>query len=52
MYFDVPLPKNEPIYAYAPGSEERKALKAALEELFNQEPIEIPVIVGGKEIFT
>lgn len=52
MYFDVPLPKNEPIFAYAPGSEEKKALKAALKDLFNKEPIEIPVIVGGKEIFT
>ena len=51
MYFDVPLPKNEPIYAYGPGSEEKKALKAALKELFNKE-IEIPVIIGGKEIFT
>jgi 1-pyrroline-5-carboxylate dehydrogenase len=45
------LPKNEPVVSYAPGTPERAALKAELERISN-EKIEIPVIVGGKEIFT
>ncbi len=45
------LPKNEPIKEYKIGSPEREELKAKLEELKNN-PIEIPLIIGGKEIKT
>jgi 1-pyrroline-5-carboxylate dehydrogenase len=48
---NVPRPRNEPILAYAPGSPERAELKARLERMAN-ETIEIPVIVGGKEVRT
>ncbi|HPT53133.1 MAG TPA: L-glutamate gamma-semialdehyde dehydrogenase [Bacteroidales bacterium] len=44
-------PKNEPIYAYAPGSPERKLLQDELERQYNQ-TIEIPIIIGGKEVKT
>jgi 1-pyrroline-5-carboxylate dehydrogenase len=47
----VPTPFNEPIYSYAPGSREKKDLKAHLEKMLN-EKIEIPLIIGGKEIFS
>ena len=47
----VPPPRNEPVRSYAPGSAEKKSLKAKLREMLAQE-IEIPVIVGGKEIRT
>ncbi len=47
--FDVP--ENEPILDYAPGSKEREEVVAELERLSNQE-IEIPLIIGGKEIRT
>lgn len=47
----VPFPDNEPIYSYAPGSTERAKLKAALAEL-KARKIEIPLIIGGKEIRT
>ena len=47
--FDVP--ENEPILDYAPGSKERKEIKAELERIRNEE-IEIPLIIGGKEIRT
>ena len=30
--YHVPVPKNEPVLSYAPGSRERKLLKKALEE--------------------
>ncbi|MCU0645423.1 MAG: L-glutamate gamma-semialdehyde dehydrogenase [bacterium] len=49
--FNVPLPKNEPILAYEPGSPEKKELKAKISEMKNKE-IEIPVIIGGKDVKT
>lgn len=47
----VPFPTNEPIYSYAPGTPERKKLTAQMEKMLSEE-IEIPVIIGGKEIKT
>ena len=47
----VPQPKNEPISGYAPGSPERAQLKAALSRMA-QEKIEIPLVIGGKQIRT
>ena len=47
----VPPPMNEPVKSYAPGSPERAALKARLKEMAN-ERIDIPIIIGGKEIRT
>ena len=47
--FNFPKPKNEPNLTYAPGSKERKELQAKLDELKSQS-IEIPLIIGGKEI--
>lgn len=49
--YKLQQPKNEPIIGYAPGTPERKALKEALSSLGNSE-IEIPLIIGGKEIRT
>lgn len=47
----LPAAVNEPIKNYAPGSPERASLKAKLAELKNQ-TLEIPLIIGGKEIKT
>jgi len=47
----VPLPVNEPVRSYAPGTPERTALKAKLSELTSQD-LEIPLLIGGKEIRT
>lgn len=47
----VPLPENEPVQSYAPGSAEKKILKTALAELAAQE-IEIPLLIGGREVYT
>lgn len=49
--FHHPLPDNEPVKTYAPGSSERELLKARLEEMQN-EVIDIPLIIDGKEIRT
>jgi len=47
----IPMPVNEPVLAYAPGSKERIELKLALKDLGSRQ-VEIPVVVGGKEIRT
>ena len=47
----TPKPVNEPIQSYAPGSPERARLKAALAEAASRQ-LEIPLIIGGKEIKT
>ncbi|MFQ6611945.1 MAG: L-glutamate gamma-semialdehyde dehydrogenase [Fidelibacterota bacterium] len=47
----VPKPVNETVRSYAPGTAERKLLKERLEELKSQ-PLEIPLIIGGKEVKT
>lgn len=49
--FQFERPVNEPVKSYAPGTEERKALKKELERLSSQK-VEIPLIIGGKEIKT
>jgi 1-pyrroline-5-carboxylate dehydrogenase len=47
----VPAPANEPVLAYAPGSPERAALKTRLTAMLGEQ-LEIPVVVGGREIRT
>jgi 1-pyrroline-5-carboxylate dehydrogenase len=47
----VPPPVNEPVRQYAPGSPERASLKARLASMA-EERVEIPLIIGGKEIRT
>jgi 1-pyrroline-5-carboxylate dehydrogenase len=49
--FTVPLPVNEPIYNYAPGSPEKLALKKAL-AIAKSAPKDIPMYIGGKHVFT
>lgn len=49
--FSFPKPQNEPVLGYAPGSNERKEIRKALEELYNK-VTEIPAIIGGKEVKT
>ena len=48
---NIPKPINEPIFSYAPGTEPREKLQAELKRLESME-IEIPLIIGGKEIKT
>src|SRR3989304_1050103 len=50
-YFKVPTPINEPVLSYAPNSTEKAELKKKLKELQSKK-IEIPLIIGGKEIKT
>ncbi len=48
---NINVPQNEPLLDYAPGSKERQLLEAELERLENLD-LEIPLIIGGKEIKT
>ena len=45
--FNVPVPTNEPVRGYAPGSPERASIEARLDEMA-AEQIEIPVYIGGE----
>ena len=47
----IPTPRNEPIKGYAPGSPERASIRAALKTM-GSEQVEIPLIIGGKEVRT
>ena len=49
--FRVPLPKNEPILSYIPGSPEHTELLKELTDL-KANPFEIPMFIGGKEVKT
>ncbi|MBI1727255.1 MAG: L-glutamate gamma-semialdehyde dehydrogenase [Candidatus Rokubacteria bacterium] len=49
--FSVPDPRNEPILAYAPGSPERRALRAQMEKM-SKEVIEIAPLIGGRRVPT
>ena len=47
----IPTPVNEPVLPYSPGSPEKAVLKKALERM-SGERIEIPLVIGGKEVRT
>lgn len=47
--YNVPVPVNEPVKQYAPGSAERIELKKMLAELRSKE-LDIPMYIGGKEV--
>ena len=49
--FYYPMPVNEPVLSYAPGSAEKKRLKEVLAELKKQK-IDVPMYIGGEEVRT
>jgi 1-pyrroline-5-carboxylate dehydrogenase len=50
--FQVPVAINEPVRGYAPGSSDRVKLLNTYTEMYNQAPIDIPMYINGKEVFT
>lgn len=50
IYF-VPPAVNEPCLNYAPGSAEKKQVKAVLKSLMSKK-IDIPMVINGKDVFT
>jgi len=47
--FSYPMPANEPVLTYAPGTPERKRLKEVLAQL-KKEQADIPMYIGDKEV--
>ena len=50
-YFNYPTPANEPVLSYAPGSNEKLALKKALSAL-KKKSLDIPMYINGKAVRT
>lgn len=50
-FFQVPVPTNEPVKSYAPGSPERAEVQATLAQMTNEKQ-DIPMYIGGKEVYT
>ena len=49
--FYYPLPANEPVLNYAPGSKERDHLQMVLQELKSKKE-DVPMYIGGEEVRT
>lgn len=50
-FFQVPVPFNEPVKSYAPGTAERAALKAQL-AAYKATTIDVPMVINGKPVHT
>ena len=50
-FFEVPMPINEPLLDYTPGSKEKKELLSTINE-FKSKSIDIPMYIGGEKITT
>ncbi|HRI79455.1 MAG TPA: L-glutamate gamma-semialdehyde dehydrogenase [Cyclobacteriaceae bacterium] len=48
-FYAIPLPKNEPVLTYAPGSKERAGLKKAIDEA-RSKVLDIPMHIGAEEV--
>jgi 1-pyrroline-5-carboxylate dehydrogenase len=44
---DVPVPVNEAVLGYAPGSQERAGIESALERMSGEDPIELTATIDG-----
>jgi 1-pyrroline-5-carboxylate dehydrogenase len=51
-FYNVPVAINEPVKSYAPGSPEKIALIEKYQEMYSQEPIDVPMYIGSKEVRT
>ena len=49
-HFKVPKAVNEPVNSYEPNSDAVKSLLGKYKEMNDQEPIEVPMYIGNKEV--
>ena len=49
--FYYPIPANEPVLNFAPGSQERELVKNAIKELKSKK-IDVPMYIGAEEVRT
>ena len=47
----TPVPVNEPVLSYGPGSAEKASLKEKLAAMLDQQ-VEVPLVIGGEEVRT
>jgi 1-pyrroline-5-carboxylate dehydrogenase len=45
----VPVPSNEPVRGYAPGSPERASLEAKVKELASSDPLDLTMTIAGQQ---
>ena len=50
-HYSLPLPLNEPVLSYAPGSAERKKLQEVIAEL-KSSSFDVPMYIGSREVRT
>lgn len=50
--YNVPTPVNEPVRGYAPNSKEKERLLETYKAMRSQDPIDVPMYIGGKEVRT
>lgn len=50
--YHVPVPTNEPVTPYVPGSAAAVRLLNKYQELYNQKPIDVPMYIGSEEVRT
>jgi 1-pyrroline-5-carboxylate dehydrogenase len=50
--FNVPVPVNEPVRSYAPGSKDAHDLLNTYKEMYNQAPIDVPMYIGSHLVRT
>ena len=50
-FFKVPIPENETVMSYKPGSSERKEIQSMIAEM-RSKIIELPMFIGGKEVMS
>lgn len=51
-FFKTPLAINEPVKSYAKGSEDRTGLLSCYNTMYSQQPIDVPMYIGAKQIRT
>lgn len=50
--YQIPYPSNEHVRDYAPGTHEHKSLIDTYNQMYNQQPVEVPLYIGDKKITT
>jgi 1-pyrroline-5-carboxylate dehydrogenase len=50
-YFNYPMPVNEPVLNYTPGSVEKKRLKDVL-AAYKSKKIDVPMYIGSEQVFS
>lgn len=50
--YNVPYPENEPVTSFTPSSPEAEQLLETYKAMRSQDPIDVPMYIGGKEVRT